>query len=95
MGCHKSGIYKVPDSAIFLSGMGQTTFGILDLEEQEELEREMLTLLGLTHVPENAAHKVNRMRLLITQCRDPTIYRVVHLVTEYSLLTLDELVTNG
>ena len=49
-----------------LSGMGQTEFGVLDLDRQELLEREMLTLLGITHIPENAAHKVNKtiLRLL-------------------------------
>ena len=41
-----------------ISGMGQTEFDIMDLEDQKLLEREMLTLLGLTHVPENAVHKV-------------------------------------
>ena len=35
----------------------------MDLEDQKLLEREMLTLLGLTHVPENAVHKVRRMKL--------------------------------
>ena len=43
--------------------MGQTEFDIMDLEDQKLLEREMLTLLGLTHVPENAVHKVRRMKL--------------------------------
>ena len=43
--------------------MGQTEFDIMDLEDQKLLEREMLTLLGLTHVPENAVHKVKRMKL--------------------------------
>ena len=45
----------------FLPGMGQTEFDIMDLEDQKLLEREMLTLLGLTHVPENAVHKVYPM----------------------------------
>ena len=47
----------------FLPGMGQTEFDIMDLEDQKLLEREMLTLLGLTHVPENAVHKVRVMLL--------------------------------
>ena len=51
--------------ANLLSGMGQTEFGILDLEQQKLLESEMLTLLGITHVPENAAHKVKRTWSLI------------------------------
>ena len=53
---------KYPTSwTIFFSGMGQTEFGILDLDTRKLLESEMLTLLGITHVPDNAAHKVNQM----------------------------------
>lgn len=43
--------------------MGQTEFDIMDLEDQKLLEREMLTLLGLTHVPENAVHKVKPIKI--------------------------------
>ena len=48
--------------------MGQTEFDIMDLEDQKLLEREMLTLLGLTHVPENAVHKVKRTKLYTVYC---------------------------
>ena len=55
--------YAVRELSNFtISGMGQTEFDIMDLEDQKLLEREMLTLLGLTHVPENAVHKVKRMK---------------------------------
>lgn len=51
---------KYSSGFYFDNGMGQTEFDIMDLEDQKLLEREMLTLLGLTHVPENAVHKVSQ-----------------------------------
>ena len=55
--------------------MGQTEFGILDIEQQKLLESEMLTLLGITHVPENAAHKVTNWTILtFTNAKIDNIY---------------------
>ena len=42
--------------------MGQTEFDVLNLEDQETLREEILTLLGLTHSPaagEGGAHRVD------------------------------------
>ena len=43
-----SGVY-------FDNGLGQTAIEYLDITDQELMREEILTLLGLTHVPEKAA----------------------------------------
>ena len=39
--------------------MGQTEYEVVSLEDRQEFEDRLLTLLGLTRVPENAVHKVD------------------------------------
>lgn len=43
----------------FDNGMGQTEIEFMDLEDQEKLREEILTLLGLTHAPRKNVHRVD------------------------------------
>jgi len=51
--------YSRNEGFYFDNGLGQTEVHVLDLEEQELLREEILTLLGLTHAPRNKAHRVD------------------------------------
>ena len=66
-----SGVY-------FDNGLGQTAIEYLDITDQELMREEILTLLGLTHVPEKAAphfipdtsnHTVYLQEFVLTLCR--------------------------
>merc|ERR1712038_1276119 len=54
------GATKYPSGFYYDNGMGQTEYEVVSLEDREEFESHLLTLLGLTRVPENAVHKVGR-----------------------------------
>eukprot|EP00095_Tigriopus_kingsejongensis_P009228 maker-scaffold851_size88925-snap-gene-0.20 protein:Tk09228 transcript:maker-scaffold851_size88925-snap-gene-0.20-mRNA-1 annotation:"tgf-beta ligand glass bottom boat protein" len=47
----------------FDNGMGQTEIEFMDLEDQEKLRAEILTLLGLTHAPRKNVHRVDMRSL--------------------------------
>ena len=62
------------DDILIFEGMGQSEMEFMDLEDQEILREEMLTLLGLSHAPKTKnVHEIEKNSHTVSEHDDTGI----------------------